>query len=570
MTVKEAFEGMSPLQIRPRPTARLIQLAPLIKPGERGSRRHPTGQYINCVRLAWDRPAPTLIANAFTSSSLVFHPETDTGISIDEAKRIHSIPDEFAMIGNYRQRWSLIGRSVPPPMMRAIASHVRDQILQTGRLTQPSVLPVCPLTRIWSGQTIRSPLRYCGGKSRAVAKFLLPLLPRQPGVLVSPFVGGASLELSAAALGWQVFAYDANISLVDFWQVLLTDPHGLANAVEKHHPLSRERFYKLQQENFDSQLERAAAFFTLNRASFSGLTRSGGMSPNHVRFTPSSIQRLRDFHVRNFAVQQADYRKSIAAHPDALLLLDPPYLNTKRLYGNRGDLHEGFDHECLRDLLHGRERWILCYGDCPEIRAMYEGYTILPLRWKYGMSNEKDGREIVILSHDLAELHREKDSKSSVTTPGSRSEMTERRYWLTPKGVYEPLDAEFHFDFDPCPCPRPETYNSLAIPWGKSNFVNPPFRRKDGVDGQGPTAFVRKAIQEQKQGKTSVLIIPVQSYVNLLLEAGAELRSLGRVRWLEATTGEPCKSPSPICCFILRPNDQTTKQRIALEGPNGQ
>jgi hypothetical protein len=127
------------------------------------------------------------------------------------------------------------------------------------------------------------------------------------------------------------------------------------------------------------------------------------------------------------------------------------------------------------------------------------------------------------------------------------------RYWLTPSGIYQKLDDEFRFDFDPCPCPRPEGYNSLEIEWGKSSYVNPPFRKHDGVNGMGPTAFVHKAIEENQKGKQVVLMLPVQSYVNLLLEAGAELRSMGRVRWLEAETKEPCKGPSPICCFVLKP-----------------
>jgi hypothetical protein len=127
-----------------------------------------------------------------------------------------------------------------------------------------------------------------------------------------------------------------------------------------------------------------------------------------------------------------------------------------------------------------------------------------------------------------------------------------KRYWLTPKGLYKELEEEFPFDFDPCPCPRPEGYDSLTADWGTVNYVNPPFRRKDGVDGQGPTAFVRKAIEEQQRGKTSVLTLPVQSYVNLLLEAGAELRSAGRVRWLEVETKEPSPSPSPIVIAVLR------------------
>ena len=126
------------------------------------------------------------------------------------------------------------------------------------------------------------------------------------------------------------------------------------------------------------------------------------------------------------------------------------------------------------------------------------------------------------------------------------------KYWITPPEIYIPLDREFDFDFDPCPFPKPENYNSLEVEWGRMNYVNPPFRPADGVNGAGPTAFVRKAIAEQQLGHSSVILIPTQSYVNLLLEAGAELRSMGRVKWLDVTTGDPCKSPSPITCFILR------------------
>ena len=134
-------------------------------------------------------------------------------------------------------------------------------------------------------------------------------------------------------------------------------------------------------------------------------------------------------------------------------------------------------------------------------------------------------------------------------------ENADKRYWITPPDIYRKLDKEFRFDFDPCPCPQPEAFNSLNMEWGNSNYVNPPFRRKDG-NGFGPTAFVHKAIAENKKGKGVVLLIPVQSYVNLLLEAGAEIRSAGRVRWLEADSKEPCGNPSAIACFILKPNAQ--------------
>ena len=125
------------------------------------------------------------------------------------------------------------------------------------------------------------------------------------------------------------------------------------------------------------------------------------------------------------------------------------------------------------------------------------------------------------------------------------------KYWLTPPELYEKLDNEFHFDFDPCPYPKPEGYNSLYLPWGNMNYCNPPFRKTDG-NTDGPTAFVRKAIAEQKVGRSSVLLIPAQSYINLLLDAGAELRSAGRTRFLEVETHEPLKGPSPTILAILR------------------
>ena len=127
------------------------------------------------------------------------------------------------------------------------------------------------------------------------------------------------------------------------------------------------------------------------------------------------------------------------------------------------------------------------------------------------------------------------------------------QYWRTPPEIYERLEREFNFDFDPCPYPLPDGFDGLQVPWGDSNYVNPPFHPEDGLHGKGPTAFVHKAIEEHRlYGKGSVLVLPTQSYVNMLLEAGAEPRPLGRVWWLGAETGEPCPSPSPITAFVLR------------------
>ncbi len=126
------------------------------------------------------------------------------------------------------------------------------------------------------------------------------------------------------------------------------------------------------------------------------------------------------------------------------------------------------------------------------------------------------------------------------------------RYWLTPAPLYRKLDAEFHFDCDPCPYPLPPDHNALTMDWGKANFVNPPFRKDDVIGGRGPTAFVRKAIAEQAKGKTSVIVLPIFDYVTRLLEAGAEIRSLGRVPFRDVDSDRTAPHPANIACFILR------------------
>jgi DNA adenine methylase len=83
---------------------------------------------------------------------------------------------------------------------------------------------------------LKSPLRYPGGKSRAV-KHILPHFPEDIREVCSPFLGGGSVELALATRGIQVYGYDVFEPLIWFWQALLQDPEGLAreaDALRKH------------------------------------------------------------------------------------------------------------------------------------------------------------------------------------------------------------------------------------------------------------------------------------------------------------------------------------------------
>ena len=122
-----------------------------------------------------------------------------------------------------------------------------------------------------------------------------------------------------------------------------------------------------------------------------------------------------------------------------------------------------------------------------------------------------------------------------------------KHYWLTPPDLMAELEAEFEFDFDPCPYPLPDGFDGLKIEWGESNYVNPPFK--------GPTAWVRKAIEEYKKGKKVVFVFPIDKWVHLMIEAGAEIRNLKDVKWCSIEDGEPGKGTGRwIAAFILDPS----------------
>lgn len=248
----------------------------------------------------------------------------------------------------------------------------------------------------------RSPLRYPGGKNRAI-KSIYACIPADETRLCSPFLGGASIEL-ACTTRMKVYGSDIFEPLITFWRVLLSDPGKLVKRVKSYYPLSRMKFYNLQKRyiHLSDDVELAAAFFVLNRSSFSGTTLSGGMSPGHPRFNEASIERLRTFNVENFTVECADFRDVIPKHKSDFLYLDPPYMNGQALYGVRGDTQKGFDHNALAELLRKRDRWILSYNDSEEIRELYKDYPILSLEWIYGMSKDKRSNEVLVLSQDLA------------------------------------------------------------------------------------------------------------------------------------------------------------------------
>jgi len=139
-----------------------------------------------------------------------------------------------------------------------------------------------------------------------------------------------------------------------------------------------------------------------------------------------------------------------------------------------------------------------------------------------------------------------------------------KHYWLTPPNLMKELQNEFNFDFDPCPYPKPDNFDGLRCDWGERNYVNPPFGSYTcNVDGKkkGPTAWVRKCIEEYKKGKLVVLVYPIDKWVLMLLaELGGNVRNLKDIKWHSIEDNiQGNGTGRHVAMFILDPSKQTIK-----------
>lgn len=252
-------------------------------------------------------------------------------------------------------------------------------------------------------------LRYPGGKTRAV-KTLATHLPNNVETVISPFLGGGSFELYLTGQDIQVYASDMFQQLVHFWQTMHTHPDQLAAALQKLLcRVDKATFLQLQtdlRQNMMTPLETATAFYAVNRCSFSGTTLSGGYSQNAAgtRFTQSSIDRVRNYHNDLLHVAHKPYEEALQQDAD-LLFLDPPYLlggSRDALYGDRGTLHEAFDHVHFRNVVksHGSKA-LITYNNTPAIHELWadRDWTVTETSWSYGMNASKQSSEVIIKNY---------------------------------------------------------------------------------------------------------------------------------------------------------------------------
>ncbi len=161
----------------------------------------------------------------------------------------------------------------------------------------------------------------------------------------------------------------------------------------------------------DYDVRRAAMFLKLLRYSYSRSGKSFATQPFDIRKLFGLISELQH-RMANVIVENQDFETLIKHYdrPDAFFYADPPYFSTEDMY----DVGFGWDdHVRLRDTLKNiKGKFLLSYNDCPEIRELYEGFSIfdfsrthsMPQRYEAG----KKFGELLIGNYDLLERERNK------------------------------------------------------------------------------------------------------------------------------------------------------------------
>ena len=251
-----------------------------------------------------------------------------------------------------------------------------------------------------------STLRYGGGKSLAVGN-IVELLPDDIDCIVSPFIGGGSVEIAfAKELGLKVIAYDVFDLLVNYWQMQVNHPKELYEKLNLLSPTPEEytrvkdilKSHWNKIDGYDGKLDPLdlAAYYYFNMQLSYGPGFLGWMSSIYKseKKYRTTIEKVRDFDVKNLEVYTERFETSIPKHINDFMYLDPPYFlegDSKMFKGiypmrNFPIHHNGFNHEKLAELLKRHKGgFILSYNDCSWVREAYKDFEIVEVGWQYTM-----------------------------------------------------------------------------------------------------------------------------------------------------------------------------------------
>ena len=277
-------------------------------------------------------------------------------------------------------------------------------------------------------KSLKTPLRYPGGKSRACTK-MDPYFPdlRNYTEYREPFLGGGSvaLHVSKKYPHLKITVNDLYEPLANFWQQLqmfggeikeiLTELKLSHNDVESAKKLFIESKEKINAtEPGVDHIDRAVAFYIVNKCSFSGLTESSSFSKQAScnNFSMRGIERLplyseiiSHWHINQYSYE---YLMEHDIHDGIFMYHDPPYAIKDHLYGRKGSIHKSFDHDkfaadCEK---HSHIHMMVSYNADKIVKDRFKGWNAAEFDLTYTlrsvgeyMREQKSRKELLLMNY---------------------------------------------------------------------------------------------------------------------------------------------------------------------------
>lgn len=243
-------------------------------------------------------------------------------------------------------------------------------------------------------------LRYPGGKSKYIKRYLLKYINDTFTEFVEPFAGGSSFTLYLKQLypNKRFHINDLNYNLFCFWITLQGYAIEMQNEILRLRDLYEINRMQLFQDmkkqiNGSNIFYKAVAFYILNKTSFSGLTEQGNFTPLawDQNFSKQNISKLSQYAhlLENVLITNYDYR-DVIRNDNRLYFIDPPYDIKMTLYGKDGILHKGFNHIELANHVNAiNPSFIMTYND-GDVKDLYSNYNIETVEFRYYMNHGSD------------------------------------------------------------------------------------------------------------------------------------------------------------------------------------
>ena len=276
-------------------------------------------------------------------------------------------------------------------------------------------------------KSLKTPLRYPGGKSRALTKLFqyFPDLKNYTDYH-EPFLGGGSvaLEVTKRYPHLNIWVNDLYEPLYNFWRELQDHGNEIADILiqlkQRHcdHSSARKLFldakeYLGRPVEDTENIHRAVSFYVVNKCSFSGLSESSSFSKqaSDSNFSLAGIERLREYQklIGNWKITNKSYEYLLSDEKSVFTYLDPPYEIGSNLYGKRGNMHSGFNHDFFAvkcDRFVGPQ--CISYNSSQLIRERFEGWTAAEFAHTYTMrsvgsynTDQADRKELVLTNYEV-------------------------------------------------------------------------------------------------------------------------------------------------------------------------